>query len=66
MTRKDYILIASKIAEVRDFYNDGSNKDAVDAIDLLCDDLADVFKKDNGRFNATKFLLATGRTEVRV
>lgn len=56
MTRKDYILIASTIAEVRAKYARGHA--ANEFLDTVAIELADKLARDNPRFDRTRFLKA--------
>lgn len=54
MTKKDYIAIADAIKRART----GADKEERFAIDIVADNIADVFQKDNPRFNRQRFLEA--------
>lgn len=60
MTRKDYEAIASAMRKVRkdwNFYH-GMPRDMKDLLEELDDALADVFARDNDRFDRSRFLSA--------
>lgn len=58
MTKKDYELIASTLAELMaDFNNSGD--DSV-SLSLVCGELSDALAKENPRFNREIFLKACG------
>jgi hypothetical protein len=62
MTRQDYVLIASALAEVRDTYAGRStfHEDVRLALDLAAETLADKLTEDNPRFDRARFLVAAG------
>ena len=60
MTRKDYIIIANSLLITRKGYSRAWNPDASLAFDMVCENLADVFTKDNPKFDREKFLEACG------
>ena len=61
MTRKDYVLIADAIATEAKFAGSFNTKEMRLAIlrEVACA-LADVLKRDNSRFDRTRFLTACG------
>jgi hypothetical protein len=62
MTKKDYVLIAALLAEIRSRYGPLPNK-SVSAARVLADvttGIADILARDNPRFNRTRFFEACG------
>jgi hypothetical protein len=62
MTKKDYILIAALLAEVRSRYAPLPNK-SVSAAKVLADvttGIADILARDNPRFDRARFFEACG------
>jgi hypothetical protein len=58
MTRKHYVEVAAILAGERAVY--ASKPDAVRVLDNVTHSLADVFKRDNSRFDRQRFYDAAG------
>ena len=63
MTKKDYILIAGNIADVR-LWAEQADDIAVKAVDAVAERLALALKTDNPHFDRARFLKACGTQPV--
>lgn len=66
MSKKDYVLIAAVFNEQHALYANRDNepdRDAATGIRLLARALADALRRDNARFDRSRFLVAAGVAE---
>lgn len=63
MTKKDYILIAEAIKQIRDIYKVKLNTNKLSAINEVIFSLENKLSEQNPLFNKEKFLQACGVTE---
>ena len=57
MTRKDYVLIAAALKDARPY---AANQTASDVLANVAANLADMLKRENPRFDRTRFMAAAG------
>lgn len=64
MTRKDYVLLAIAINDIRQYIPgvepDGSHKDLLDGVEYAAESIADALARDNPRFDKERFMCACG------
>lgn len=61
MTRKDYVATAGIIATQRDQLDPGDDTDtAIAVLDKVTCSMADLFERDNDRFDRDRFYAASG------
>lgn len=63
MSRQDYVKFAAIIKGRVDHAVSHGQTDVLDALDVLAEDMASVFKADNSRFSKERFMRAVGFTE---
>ena len=60
MARKQFVAIATEVADVRAIADGTGSPEALAAVDLLAERLASVCAGENGRFDRDRFLRACG------